>query len=150
MEIQLLMGVIFHNSLVPLFNSITQRYQGQLQFTEVFLMSLSPLLSILLFVFSLFPCYFPPCWINLAYQTLFPFSVLYSRDVCVDSKLQRTNSFCLLIVCCWCMNRQKTVCIFISSAELAGIRKGAGRTQANVTQWAGIPECIRRVSGRQA
>lgn len=105
MEIQLLMGVIFHNSLVPLFNSITQRYQGQLQFTEVFLMSLSPLLSILLFVFSLFPCYFPPCWINLAYQTLFPFSVLYSRDVCVDSKLQRTNSFCLLIVCCWCMKQ---------------------------------------------
>lgn len=104
---QPLMGVIFHNSLVPLFNSIIQRYQGQLQFTEVFLMSLSPLLSILLFVFSLrlFLCYFPPCWINLAYQTLFPFFVLYSRDICVASKLQRANSFCLVIVCWWCMKQ---------------------------------------------
>jgi len=63
MEVQLLMGVIFQNSLVPLFNFVTQRYQGPLQFTEVFLMSLSPLLSILLFVFSLrlFLCYLPPC-----------------------------------------------------------------------------------------
>lgn len=111
-EIQSLTEVIFHNSLVPLFNSITQRYQGQLQFIEVFLMSLSPLLSILLFVFSLhlFFCYFPPCWINLAYQTLFPppppfFFVLCSRDIHIASKLQRTNSFCLLIVYWWCMEQ---------------------------------------------
>lgn len=53
MVIQPLLGVIFH-SLVPLFNPITQKYRGQLQFTEVFLMSLSSLLSILLFMFSLY------------------------------------------------------------------------------------------------
>lgn len=109
MVIQPLLGVIFHNLLVPLFNPISQRYQGQLQFTEVILMSLSPLLSILLFVFSLslFLCFFPPCWVNLAYQTLFLFFffTLYSRGICVTSKLQRANSFCLVIVCWWCMKQ---------------------------------------------
>lgn len=108
-EIQSLTEVIFHNSLVPLFNSITQSYQGQLQFIEVFLMSLFPLLSILLFVCSLSICFFATflhAELTLHTKPYSPFFfVLCSRDIHIASKLQRTNSFCLLIVCWWCMKQ---------------------------------------------
>lgn len=88
-------------------NSITQRYQGQLQFTEVFLMSVSALLCILLFVFSLrlFLSCFPHAELTLRTKLYSPFSVLYSRAICVASKLQTANSFCLVIVCWWCMKQ---------------------------------------------
>lgn len=71
-------------------------------------MSLSPLLSVLFFVFSL--CFFAVfLHAELTLQTLFPFFffffALYSRGICVTSKLQRANSFCLVIVCWWYMKQ---------------------------------------------